>query len=112
MRHATPTHAPTPTPRRRIDWRWRAHVLLRVLVALFGGYFLAHAFATLSASVMPFSRPDRVVAGALLAFPVWCAAAVYAFGARDWKRAAGVPLALALAMLGIAALLATQAQRP
>ena len=77
-----------------------------------GGYLLAHAFSALSASVLPFSRPDRVVAGALLAFPLWCAAAVYAFGARDWKRAAGLPLLLALAMLGLATLLAQQALRP
>lgn len=93
-------------------WRHAAEVTLRTIVAVFGGYLLAHAFAALSASVLPFSRPDRVVAGALLAFPVWCAAAVYAFGARDWKRAAGLPLLLALAMLGLAALLAPQALRP
>lgn len=93
-------------------WRHAAEVLVRTLAAVFGGYFLAHAFSALAASVLPFARPDRVVAGALLAFPVWCAAAVYAFGARDWKRAAGAPLLLALAMLGLAALLADQALRP
>ncbi|WP_238345861.1 DUF3649 domain-containing protein [Luteimonas saliphila] len=93
-------------------WRHAGEVLLRTLAAVFGGYFLAHAFSALSASVLPFARPDRVVAGALLAFPVWCAAAVYAFGARDWKRAVGIPLVLALAMLGLAALLAEQAVRP
>lgn len=93
-------------------WRHAAEVGLRTLAAVFGGYLLAHAFSALSASVLPFARPDRVVAGALLAFPVWCAAAVYAFGARDWRRAVGIPLVLALAMLGLAALLAEQALRP
>lgn len=107
---ATPTTIRSKT--RPGAWRWRAEVLVRTLAALFGGYLLAHAFSALSASLMPFSRPDRVVAGALLAFPVWCAAAVYAFGARDWRRGVGIPLVLALAMLGLAALLATQAQRP
>lgn len=93
-------------------WRHAGQVLVRTLAAVFGGYFLAHAFSALAASVLPFARPDRVVAGALLAFPVWCAAAVYAFGARDWKRAVGVPLLLALALLGLAALLADRALRP
>lgn len=110
--HATPIPTRDSTARTRNHWRFRAEVLTRTLVALTGGYFLAHAFSALAASLLPLARPDRVVAGALLAFPVWCAAAVYAFGARDWKRAAGIPLVLALAMLGIAALLATQAQRP
>ncbi len=100
-----------PTPRGG-GWRHAAQVTVRTLSALLGGYLLAHAVSALSASVLPFARPDRVVAGALLAFPVWCAAAVYAFGARDWKRAAGVPLLLALLMLGLAALLAQQALRP
>ncbi|MDH5824172.1 DUF3649 domain-containing protein [Luteimonas sp. RD2P54] len=98
--------------RRAGGWRHAVEVLVRTLAAAFGGYLLAHAFSALAASVLPFARPDRVVAGALLAFPVWCAAAVYAFGARDWKRAAGIPLLLALAMLGLAALLAEQALRP
>ena len=93
-------------------WRHACEVGARTLSAVVGGYLLAHAFSALSASVLPFSRPDRVVAGALLAFPLWCAAAVYAFGARDWKRAAGLPLLLALAMLGLATLLAQQALRP
>ena len=93
-------------------WRHGAEVAVRTLSAVVGGYLLAHAFAALSASVLPFSRPDRVVAGALLAFPVWCAAAVYAFGARDWKRGAGIPLALALLLLALSALLAQQALRP
>lgn len=93
-------------------WRHAAQVLVRTLAAVFGGYFLAHAFSAVGASILPFSRPDRVVAGALLAFPVWCAAAVYAFGARDWKRAVGLPLGLGLAMLGLAAVLAEQALRP
>jgi hypothetical protein len=110
--HATQNRITENARRKRIRWRWRAEVLLRTLMALFGGYFLAHAVSALSASLMPFARPDRVVAGALLAFPVWCAAAVYAFGARHWKRAVGIPLVLTLAMLGIAALLTTQAQRP
>lgn len=96
----------------RTRWRWRAEVLVRTVVAVVGGYFLAHAFSALCACLMPFTRPDRVVAGALLAFPVWCAAAVYAFGARDWKRAVAFVPGLALALLGVAALLATQATRP
>src|SRR5690606_35970371 len=82
-------------------WRHAVEVALRALAAVVGGYLL-----------LPFSRPDRVVAGALLALPVWCAAAVYAFAARDWRRGVGLPLALALAMLGLAALLAEQALRP
>lgn len=109
------TQAAIPAPGKKTStggWRHAAQVLLRTVVAVFGGYLLAHAFSALAASVLPFSRPDRVVAGALLAFPVWCAAAVYAFGARDWRRAAGIPLLLALAMLGLAALLAAQATRP
>jgi len=93
-------------------WRHAVEVALRALSAVVGGYLLAHAFSALSASLLPFSRPDRVVAGALLALPVWCAAAVYAFAARDWRRGVGLPLALALAMLGLAALLAEQALRP
>ena len=102
-------------PRRldsRTGWRLGIEVAARTLSAVAGGYLLAHAFSALSASLLPFARPDRVVAGALLAFPVWCAAAVYAFGARDWKRAVGLPLLSALAMLGLAALLAQQALRP
>lgn len=108
------TQAATQASKRRPPGGWRraGEVLLRTTMAVFGGYLLAHAFSALAASALPFARPDRVVAGALLAFPVWCAAAVYAFGARDWKRAAGVPLLLALAMLGLAALLAEQALRP
>lgn len=109
----TPQAATQATPKRPpTRWRHAGEVVLRTLAAVFGGYLLAHAFSALSASVLPFARPDRVVAGALLAFPVWCAAAVYAFGARDWRRAVGIPLVLALAMLGLAALLAEQAVRP
>lgn len=93
-------------------WRHAVEVALRTLSAVVGGYLLAHAFSALSASLLPFARPDRVVAGALLAFPVWCAAAVYAFGARDWRRGVGLPLLLALAMLGLAAMLGEQALRP
>lgn len=111
--NATPTTtAATRRAGRDNPWPWRAQVLLRTLVAVAGGYFLAHAFSMLMAAVLPFARPDRVVAGTLLAFPVWCAAAVYAFGARGWKRAAGVPLGLALAMLALAMLLSAQALRP
>jgi hypothetical protein len=109
---ATQVLSPSANKRAAGGWRHAGQVLVRTLAAVFGGYFLAHAFSALGASVLPFSRPDRVVAGALLAFPVWCAAAVYAFGARDWKRAAGVPLLLGVAMLGLATLLAEQALRP
>src|SRR5690606_12489745 len=92
--------------------RHAVEVALRALSAVVGGYLLAHAFSALSASLLPLSRPDRVVAGALLALPVWCAAVVFAFAARDRRRGVGLPLALALAMLGLAALLAEQALRP
>lgn len=108
----TPARPSIRAPRTPPGWRWRTEVLVRTVVAVAGGYFLAHAFSALCASALPFSRPDRVVAGALLAFPVWCAAAVYAFGARDWRRAVVRVPGLALALLGLATLLAAQATRP
>jgi hypothetical protein len=87
-------------------------VAVRVAAAVAAGYFLAHAFSVLAAAALPFARPDRVVAGGMLALVVWAVAAVYAFAARSAWRAAGVPLALALAMLGLAGLLGEQALRP
>jgi hypothetical protein len=108
-------HAASPRQPRSaasMPWRRRLDIAVRTLAALALGYFLAHAFAALMAAVLPFARPDRVVAGGLLAFVVWTAAAVHAFAARSPWRAAGVPLLLALAMTGLAALLAGQAVRP
>ncbi|WP_394004731.1 DUF3649 domain-containing protein [Luteimonas sp. WGS1318] len=102
--------------RRRPDaharWRHAGEVLLRTVIAVVGGYVLAHAFSALAASLLPLSRPDRVITGMLLAFPVWCAAAVYSFGARRWTRAAAVVPLLALALLAAASLLSAQAMRP
>lgn len=95
-----------------VAWRRALDIAVRTLAAIALGYFLAHAFSALMAAVLPFARPDRVVAGGLLALVVWCVAAVYAFGARSPWRAAGVPLALGLSMMGLAALLAEQALRP
>lgn len=96
----------------RVRWRHAAQVLLRTLVAVVGGYALAHAFSAVAASILPFARADRVITGMLLAFPVWCAAAVYTFGARHWARAASVVPVLALVMLAAASLLSAQAVRP
>lgn len=93
-------------------WRRVLDVAVRTIAAVAIGYFLAHAFSALMAAMLPFSRPDRVVAGGMLAFVAWTVAAVYAFAARSPWRAAGVPLALALAMLALASLLAEQALRP
>lgn len=106
--------SPVRQPRRTAanTWRRAIDVAIRTLSAIAIGYLLAHAFSALMAAVLPFARPDRVVAGGMLALVVWCVAAVYAFAARTPWRAAGVPLALALAMFGVAALLAGQALRP
>lgn len=107
--------ARTPTRRPAADrgrWRHAAEVVLRTLVAMVGGYALAHAFSALAASALPFARADRVITGMLLAFPVWVVAAVYTFGARHWARAAiAVPL-LTLVLLAAASLLSAQAVRP
>jgi hypothetical protein len=108
-------HAASPRQPRSaasMSWRRRLDIAVRTLAAIALGYFLAHAFSALTAAVLPFARPDRVVAGGLLALVVWCVAALYAFAARSSWRAAGVPLALALTMLALAALLANQAVRP
>ena len=48
--------ARTPTRRPAADrgrWRHAAEVVLRTLVAVVGGYALAHAFSAVAASILP-----------------------------------------------------------
>lgn len=85
---------------------------MRVGAAVAGAYFLAHASAAFLTVVLPFARPDRVIAASLLALPVWCAAAVYAFAARSLLRACAVPVVVGLALMSVAWLLPGLAVRP
>lgn len=109
MTTASPSHRRRHKP---APWRRALDVTIRIVSAIVAGYFVAHAFAALMAAVLPFARPDRVVAGSMLAFVAWTIVAIHAFAARSPWRAAGVPLLLGLAMLGLAGLLAAQAARP
>jgi ABC-type uncharacterized transport system permease subunit len=104
-----------PLPRRAARpgaWRRAVDVTLRTLSAVLLGYFVAHAFAGLMAAVLPFARPDRVVAGSMLSFLAWAGVGVYAFAARSPWRAVLVPAMLGASMLGGAMLFAEQAVRP
>lgn len=87
-------------------------VAARTASAAAGGYFAAHAFAAFMTLVLPFARPDRVVAGTLLAFVVWCIAALYAFAVRSTWRACWVPVAVGIALLGVAMAFPESGARP
>ncbi|HET6396612.1 MAG TPA: DUF3649 domain-containing protein [Pseudoxanthomonas sp.] len=95
-------------PRRR----QRAGVASRVCAALFGGYFLAHGATAFLTGALPFARVDRVIAASLLAFAVWCAAAIYVFAARSAWRAWGTLLLLGGALLAVPMLFPGWASRP
>jgi hypothetical protein len=77
-------------------------VTVRTLAALVAGYACAHAFAACMAVVLPFARPDRVVAGTLLSFVVWTLVALHAFGARSAWRAWWRPALAFAAMMAVA----------
>ncbi|MBW3551674.1 MAG: DUF3649 domain-containing protein, partial [Proteobacteria bacterium] len=87
-------------------------VTARIAAAVVGGYFAAHAFAAFMTLVLPFARPDRVVTGTLLAFLVWCVAALHAFAARSAWRAWWVPVAAGIVLLGIALTFPEAGTRP
>jgi hypothetical protein len=87
-------------------------VAARAAAAVVGGYFVAHAFAAFMTMVLPFARPDRVVAGTVLAFVVWCIAALYAFAVRSVWRACAVPATLGAAMLGVTVVFPELGTRP
>lgn len=98
--------------RRAPSLRHALDVAARVVAAAAGGYFLAHAFAAFMTLVLPFARPDRVVAATLLAFVVWCAAALHAFAVRSPWRACIAPALLGAALLGLVAMFPDAGARP
>ncbi|MFC0679844.1 DUF3649 domain-containing protein [Lysobacter korlensis] len=73
-------------------------VAMRTLAALVAGYACAHTFAAFMTVVLPFARPDRVVAGTLLSFVVWTLVALHAFAAASPWRAWWLP-AVAFALM-------------
>lgn len=84
-----------------------AELTQRAIAGVFGGYALAYAFAAGSAallSALGATRADAVVAGSIMAFIVYLAAIVYAFGARSTLRAWAL-IGAALAVFGAAAAL-------
>lgn len=73
----------------------------RAAAALVGGYALATAASVLFAALLPGGRGDGVLAGMLLSFSIYAAAALWAFAARSAGRAW---LGIALSALACAAL--------
>ena len=84
--------------------RYRVGVASRALAALAGGYLLAAATAAACAVYLPLPRAEAVVSGALLAYPVYAAAAMACFACRSATRAWAGTLGPA-ALLGLAVLL-------
>lgn len=61
--------------------------IVRVLLAVFGGYAVA-ALTVASLSVaLPLPRPQAVLAATMLAFIAYCAVAIWAFSAATALRA-------------------------
>lgn len=77
-------------------------IAARIAAALVAGYAVAHAFAACMAVVLPFARPDRVVAGTLLSFIAWTVVALHAFGARTPWRAWWRPVFAFVVMMAVA----------
>lgn len=112
MRTATTSAAAVARRARPGGWRYRGAVIARVLAAMAGGYYLAHATTAFLTLVLPFARVDRVIAASLLSFAVWCAAAIHAFAARSAWRAWWLPTLAATVLLGVSMLFHDAARRP
>ncbi|MBS7458675.1 DUF3649 domain-containing protein [Coralloluteibacterium stylophorae] len=104
------TAAPGIARRRPATTRWG--VAARVVAAFVAGYFVAWGATAFLVLVLPMGRADRVVTASLLSFAVWCAAALYAFGARTTWRAWWVLLALGVGTNALAYGFAGLAARP
>lgn len=87
-------------------------VSARTLAALVAGYACAHAFAACMTVVLPFARPDRVVAGTLLSFIVWTLVALHAFATATPWRAWWRPGAAFVAMMAAVLVFPDAALRP
>lgn len=64
-------------------------VVLRVLIAAFGGYGLAYASTAFLSVYLPMARAERVITATLLCFAVACVVVIWSFAARNaWRTAA------------------------
>ncbi|SDU03504.1 DUF3649 domain-containing protein [Halopseudomonas salegens] len=67
--------------------RLRVDVLLRVLIALVGGYLVANLGAVALATLMPLARVDAALIAIQLSFAVYTGAIIWVFAARSAGRA-------------------------
>lgn len=95
----------TPAVQRRLS------LASRSLAAIVGGYAFAHAATAFLTLALPFGRNDRVVTATLLAFVVWCAAAIYAFAAAKAWRVWAILLVGGALLYGTAAIFPELAAR-
>lgn len=87
----------SPSSPARLAWFYRCAVAVRVLVAVFGGYALAYAFAACSAVWLPLKRGEAAVTASLLAILVYGIAALWVFTPRRaWQAALAITAATAL----------------
>jgi hypothetical protein len=80
-------------------------VVLRVLIAMFGGYAVTAACTMLLARVLPAARLDASLWATILSFALYAALVVWTFAASSALRAGLVVLALGL-LAGLGAALA------
>lgn len=76
-------------------------VFARAMAAVFGGYAFTYAFTACLARLLPLERIDALLVASLPMFVVYTLAVLWAFAARDARRAwLGLPLAIPLALIG------------
>ncbi len=69
------------------DRKFAMQVAFRVLLSLFGGYYLSYLFALLVANVVLNSQVDDITAGMLLSFVIYTAAVIIVFAAKTSLKA-------------------------
>lgn len=88
-------------PMRGKAWR----MVARAATALFGGYSIAAAFATLVARLLPGPRVEAVLWGMILAFAIYAGAALWCFREPRLGRVLAIMWSVALVAGGSAWLL-------
>jgi hypothetical protein len=77
----------------------RSILILRILVAVAGGYLLAVLWALAFVGWWPGARADAVLLGTLSGFAICAGASIWAFSPLPWRRMA-IGFAAAVVVLG------------
>lgn len=71
----------------KVQMSYRFAVLLRVIAAIFGGYFLTIYLSIAISFLLPFSKVEGVMVGVLSSFVIYTCAVLWVFSAKTLLKA-------------------------